>query len=87
MAAVGRGHALSAAHWVPLDALCGLPLISLPSGTGVRSCLDAACRDRGLQARVLLEASDPRVAAHPAARGLGVAVVPQSTAQGPAARA
>lgn len=82
VAAVGPGHALAAAPCVPLEALCDLPLISLPSGTGVRSCLDAACRDRGLEARVLLEASDPRVAAHLAALGLGVAVVPASTAQG-----
>jgi len=57
-------------------------LISLPVGTGLRACVDAAYASAGLQPRVGFEASDPRMLARLAARGLGLAFLTE-----PAARA
>ncbi|MDH6123626.1 DNA-binding transcriptional LysR family regulator [Kitasatospora sp. GP82] len=61
---------------VPLAALRGRPLISLPRGTGLRGVLDRACAQAGFQPRVVFEAASPRLLAKLAARGLGVAIVP-----------
>ena len=52
--------------------------MSLPRGTGLRARLDAACTSLGLQPRIAFEASDPTMLALLAARGLGVAIVPES---------
>ncbi len=81
VAAVGRDDPLAAQPTVTLAALQGRPLISLPPGTGVRACLDDACATAGLRLRIALEASDPKVLAVLAARGLGVAILPASLAQ------
>ena len=56
------------------------PLISLPVGTGLRSCIDDACSAAGLRPRITLETSNPGVLALLAARGLGVAILPASLA-------
>ena len=61
-----------------LDELAAYPLICLPRGTGVRAILDAA----GVRARIAFEASDPGVLAQLAARGLGVAILPEPAAAG-----
>jgi DNA-binding transcriptional LysR family regulator len=53
-------------------------LICLPRGTGVRAIWDAT----GVPARVAFEASDPGVLAQLAARGLGVAILPEPAAAG-----
>ena len=53
-------------------------LVCLPHGTGVRAALEAAC---GGAANVAYEASDPRVVADLAERGLGVAVLPRGLAR------
>ncbi|UNO38465.1 LysR family transcriptional regulator [Streptomyces sp. MST-110588] len=62
---------------VPLAGLRDRPLISLPRGTGVRGVLERACAQAGFQPRIAFEASTPYVLARLAARGLGVAVVPE----------
>ena len=54
------------------------PLICLPRGTGVRAIWDAT----GVPARIAFEASDPGVLALLAARGLGVAILPEPAAAG-----
>jgi len=80
-AAVGRGHPLAARSSVRLAELGGLPLISLPPGTGIRSHLDAACAAAGFTPAVAFEAGDPVLLAQLAARGLGVAILPDSLAR------
>ncbi|MFJ8165135.1 LysR family transcriptional regulator [Streptomyces sp. NPDC096136] len=61
---------------VALDALRGRALICLPRGTGLRGVLERACAEAGFAPRVDFEAAAPAVLARLAARGLGVAVVP-----------
>ena len=78
VAAVSHDHALASRSTITLKALAGHGLISLPRGTGLRATVDEAFAAAGLRPRVALEAGDPRVLAQFAARGLGVAIVPQS---------
>ncbi|WP_309056077.1 LysR substrate-binding domain-containing protein [Streptomyces sp.] len=61
---------------LPLTALRGRRLISLPRGTGVRGVLDGLCAEAGFTAEVGFEAAAPRMLARLAARGMGVAVLP-----------
>jgi DNA-binding transcriptional LysR family regulator len=61
---------------LPVRELQGLPLISLPAGTGLRSRLDEACAAAGFRPVIAFEASSPEVLADLAARGLGVALLP-----------
>jgi DNA-binding transcriptional LysR family regulator len=85
LAAVGHGDALAAHATLSLGAILERPIISLPRGTGVRTCLDAACAAAGFQPRIAFEASDLNMVAQLAARGLGVAVLPESVARAHAA--
>lgn len=66
---------------VPLAALAERTLIALPVGTGIRRRLEEAFTAAGLMPRIAFEASTPQELADLAARGLGVAVVPQSLAR------
>ncbi|MEU9124002.1 LysR substrate-binding domain-containing protein [Streptomyces sp. NPDC048506] len=65
---------------VPLSALRERPLISLPRGTGLRGVLERACAEAGFRPRIAFEAAAPQVLAQLAARGLGVAVIPEPPA-------
>jgi DNA-binding transcriptional LysR family regulator len=80
VAVVSLRDPLAATTTLPLGALTGHTLISLPHGTGLRSALDQACAAAGFVPRIAFEAGDPRVLAQLAAHGLGVAIVPQSAA-------
>ncbi len=80
VAAVSHGDPLAARTTVTLAAIRDRALISLPQGTGLRSCLDDACAAAGFQPRIAFEASNPEILAQLAARGLGVAILPESTA-------
>jgi DNA-binding transcriptional LysR family regulator len=71
---------------LPMTALAGLPLISLPPGAGLRAALEAACAAAGFTPRVAFEGEDPRVLAELAAHGLGPAVIPRSLADARADR-
>ncbi|HEY6887556.1 MAG TPA: LysR family transcriptional regulator, partial [Solirubrobacter sp.] len=73
VAAVAPGHPLASRNSIELHELTAYPLICLPRGTGVRALWDAT----GVRARVAFEASDPSVLAQLAARGLGVAILPE----------
>ncbi|HEY8371141.1 MAG TPA: LysR family transcriptional regulator [Pseudonocardiaceae bacterium] len=79
-AAVAPGDPLAGRETVALAELRGRSLICLPSGTGVRSCLNQACAEAGFAPRVTFEATDPEVLVRLAARGMGVAVLPESLA-------
>jgi DNA-binding transcriptional LysR family regulator len=80
VAAVSPGHPLAESGSITVGALRDLPLISLPRGTGVRAALDAACAAAGFTPRIVFEASALSMVVHLAAQGLGLAVVPASTA-------
>jgi DNA-binding transcriptional LysR family regulator len=82
VAAVGPSHRLAAHRAVTLRALREEPLIALPPGTGGRTALERGFARLGLAPRVALEAGDPLVLMELARRGLGVAIVPESAAEG-----
>ena len=77
------GHPLAGSGAITVGALRDVPLVSLPCGTGVRTALDAACAQAGFTPRIVFEASALPMVVHMAARGLGLAVVPASTANAP----
>jgi len=80
VAVADSGHPLAAFDAITVKALRDVPLVSLPRGTGVRMALDAACAEAGFTPRIVLEASALSMVAQLAAQGLGLAVVPASTA-------
>jgi DNA-binding transcriptional LysR family regulator len=79
-AAVALSDELADRETVTLAEIQDRPLISLPRGTGMRTCIEEACAAQGLTPHIALEASNLDVLAHLAARGLGVAIVPESLA-------
>ncbi|MFI5664472.1 LysR family transcriptional regulator [Streptomyces sp. NPDC051684] len=64
---------------IPLADLAHEHLICLPHGTGIRGVLQRACDAADITADVVYEAASPPVLLRIAARGLGVAVVPELT--------
>ncbi|MFD8630744.1 LysR family transcriptional regulator [Streptomyces sp. NPDC059533] len=70
---------------IALAELRDRPLISPPRGTGMRGVFDRACAAAGFRPRIAFEASAPPFLAQLAARGLGVAVVPELPADAAAA--
>jgi DNA-binding transcriptional LysR family regulator len=81
VAAVAGDSELICVESATLAEIADRALISLPAGTGLRACVDAAYAAAGLDARVAFEASDPRTLARLAARGLGLAFLPASAAR------
>jgi DNA-binding transcriptional LysR family regulator len=77
-AAVSHDHGLADRPGIPLSALRGQRLISLPRGTGLRARLDEACAGAGFSPHIAFEASSPGTLAELAAHGLGVAILPES---------
>ncbi|MEU4343787.1 LysR family transcriptional regulator [Nocardia sp. NPDC023852] len=65
---------------VPLTALRDRPLICLPAGTGIHGVFSRACAAAGFEPSIAYEAAAPPLLLRLAARGLGVAVVPELTA-------
>jgi DNA-binding transcriptional LysR family regulator len=85
VAAVNRDDPLAGTFKVTLAGLRERALVCLPRGTGVRAALEDACAGVGVQPRIAFEASDPNVVTQLAARGLGVAILPESVATAHAA--
>lgn len=81
VAAVSTAGPLTARTTLPVEALRDHPLICLPRGTGVRAALDAACGRAGFQPRIVLEVTALPMVAQLAGRGLGVAILPASSAR------
>ncbi|NYI04592.1 LysR family transcriptional regulator [Allostreptomyces psammosilenae] len=80
VAAMAPGHPLlpPVGHTsLPLAALAGHPLISLPRGTGLRGVLEQGCTQAGFAPRIAFEGAAPNLLARLAARGLGVAILPE----------
>jgi DNA-binding transcriptional LysR family regulator len=68
VAAVSHRDPLAQRETITLRALGHRKLISLPVGTGMRTCLDDACTAAGLRPHIAFEASDPvTLASSPAA--------------------
>ncbi|MGX9673021.1 LysR substrate-binding domain-containing protein [Mycobacterium sp. HM-7] len=78
VAAVAFGDPWHRRRALGLAELAGRAVIALPVGTGIRHQFDQACADAGVDVHVAFEASTPHALADLAARGLGVAVLPQS---------
>jgi DNA-binding transcriptional LysR family regulator len=79
-AIVDRTHPLAGRREIPVAELFAYPLVTLPAGTGIRGVLDQA-GGKG-KAHIALEASSPTAVADLGVRGLGVAVLSQSMADG-----
>jgi DNA-binding transcriptional LysR family regulator len=62
---------------VALAELADRPLMCMGEGSGPRAAFDAACTSAGVRPRITFEAGDPLLLARLAARGLGVAVLPE----------
>ncbi|MFQ6147199.1 LysR family transcriptional regulator [Streptomyces seoulensis] len=82
VAAVPAGHPLAARPRVALRDLIDHPLVCMPPGTGLRAVFDQACAAQGLRPAIALQASAADALAGLAARGLGVAVLSASMADG-----
>jgi DNA-binding transcriptional LysR family regulator len=78
VAAVGLGHPWASRSRATFAELVAQPLITMPTGTGIRSTFDAACRTSGHQPRIAFEASSADAVIRLARRGLGVAILAQS---------
>jgi DNA-binding transcriptional LysR family regulator len=81
VAVVPYGEPLSHKETVTLGALEEHTLISMPVGSGMRSVLDEAFTAINVRPRIGLEATNLDMLAQLAKRGLGVAIVPESTAR------
>ncbi|MFI9404068.1 LysR family transcriptional regulator [Nocardia sp. NPDC052316] len=79
VAAVAAGNRTHGAD-VSLADLREHPLICLPPGTGVRGVLERSCAAVGFEPNIAFEAAAPPLLLRLAARGLGIAVVPEFTA-------
>jgi DNA-binding transcriptional LysR family regulator len=80
VAAVAHDDPLAERSTITLTRLRECGFISMPPGTGLRTALDGACATLGFEPTIALEASAMPVLAQLAARGLGVAILPQSVA-------
>ena len=78
VAAVSAHHPLATRAKISVRDLRGRQLISLPRGTGLRTCLEEACANAGFSPHIAFEASDPATLADLADRSLGVAILPES---------
>lgn len=85
VAAVHREDDLARKDAISVPELKGLPLISLPHGTGLRAALEDVCARAGFAPHVAFEASEPYVLGQLAARGLGLAILPESAVAAAAA--
>ena len=78
VAAVTADDPLGGRTVVTLADLRDRAVVSMPSGTGVRTAFDNACVVSGVSPRVALEASAPDAVVRLALRGLGVAILTRS---------
>jgi DNA-binding transcriptional LysR family regulator len=80
VAAVPAEHPLATRRGVALRDVVAHPVVCTPPGTGLRTVFDRACEAQGLRPVIALQASAVDAVADLAARGLGVAVLSESTA-------
>ncbi|MDT9691514.1 LysR family transcriptional regulator [Streptomyces sp. P9(2023)] len=75
--AVGHEHPLAGTNAIKVEEIDDHALMCLPEGSGLRTAADAAWDSFGVKPRIAFEAGDPEVLAQLAARGLGVAILPE----------
>ncbi|MEV7779613.1 LysR family transcriptional regulator [Kitasatospora sp. NPDC088351] len=75
--AVGHAHPLAGRGSITVDEVESHTLMCLPVGSAVRAASDATWAAAGVKPRVAFEASDPRVLAQLASRGIGMAILPE----------
>ncbi|WP_197381523.1 LysR family transcriptional regulator [Mycolicibacterium mengxianglii] len=80
-ALVPAGHALAGRKRVDYATLVGEPLVSMPSGTGVRAALEIGCEQVGFAPLLAVEASAADAIADLCARGVGIGVLSESMAR------
>jgi DNA-binding transcriptional LysR family regulator len=78
--AVPAGHPLTERRRVTLADVSAYSIVCLPEGTGIRSVFDQACAAQGIKPDIALQASAPAAVADLAIRGLGVAILSETTA-------
>jgi DNA-binding transcriptional LysR family regulator len=81
-AAVPTDHPLAGRTSIGVAELVDHPIICLPAGTGVRTVLDLGCARQGVRADIAFQCSAPDAVADLGARGLGVAVLSETMANG-----
>jgi DNA-binding transcriptional LysR family regulator len=81
VAAVPPDHPRADAAAVSLSDLRDEPLVTLTPGTGLRTVLESACAEAGFDPRIAIDANDLGVVADLVAHGLGVALLPITTAR------
>ena len=80
IAAVSKDDPLTGRASITLRSLRDRDLISLPKGTGLRAALDRGCAAAGFRPRIAFEATNLKMLAELASRGLGIAILPESEA-------
>ena len=75
--AVSHAHPLAGSASIAVEEIADYALMCLPEGSGLRAASDAAWEAAEVNPKIAFEASDPRVLAQFAARGLGLAVLPE----------
>jgi DNA-binding transcriptional LysR family regulator len=83
--ALPRGHPLAARRRVRMAELADDEFIGFREGARLRELLVAAGRHAGYEPRVKLESNESQRIRRLVARGLGVAILPRSDADGPGA--
>jgi DNA-binding transcriptional LysR family regulator len=81
VAAVPTDHPRAGTAAVSLSDLRDEPLVTLTPGTGLRTVLESACAEAGFDPRIPIEANELGVLADLVAHGLGVALLPTTTAR------
>jgi DNA-binding transcriptional LysR family regulator len=85
VAVLPREHPLGNRRQVRMAELAGEPFISFRTGARLRELLVAGARQAGFEPRVTLESNESQRVRRLVARGLGVAILPRSDAEGPGA--
>jgi LysR family transcriptional regulator, transcription activator of glutamate synthase operon len=85
VAVLPHEHRLGSRSRVRMVELAGEPFISYRQGSRLRELLIAAGRHAGYEPRVALESNESQRIRRLVARGLGVAILPRSDAEGPGA--
>jgi DNA-binding transcriptional LysR family regulator len=79
--AVPPDHPRAGEEAVSLSDLRDEPLVTLTVGRGLRAVLESACAEAGFDPNIVLDASDLGVLPDLVAHGLGVALLPLTTAR------
>lgn len=79
--AVPPSHPLAGTASVALSDLQDEALVTLTPGTGLRTVLESACAEAGFDPRIALAANELGVLVDLVAQGLGVALMPTTTAR------